>query len=396
MPRKTKVRIHGEGTVYEERSPGRPVRYIAQIYIDGKKVRRSANTRQEALTKLRELQDEQSMGKNLHAQQPTVAQWRATCQSTYLGHLRPNVRADYDSVGRNHIDSSSIGKIRLDKLTRPACQKWINDLAATGRAYNTVRNARAVLHEILAIAHTQGYITRNPAERLKIPIAKPSEDDRATEHAWTHDEVRAFFDVIKGHRLEALFYLALTIGARQGELLGLVWPAIDFKKGTVSIRKQLRRLPGEDGVYSWQLQPVKTTSGRRTLMLDKRGIELLKERRETQAEELQLPGIAEHDPFRGVGGLVFTSEVGGPIYGRGLIDMFVRMVKKAGIPPIRFHDLRHTCASLMLADGEPLTTVSAILGHRSPVITATIYAHAIRGQTDEAIARHAQRLRRDA
>lgn len=67
-----------------------------------------------------------------------------------------------------------------------------------------------------------------------------------------------------------------------------------------------------------------------------------------------------------------------------------------GAAASRFHDLRHTCASLMLADGDPLTTVSAILGHRSPVITATIYAHAIRGQTDEAIARHAQRLRRDA
>lgn len=373
------------------------MRFVAQIYDDGKKHRRMAPTRQEALAKLRVLRAEFEAAQRQATQPPprqcpTLAAWRATCHTTYFGHLRPNIRADYDSLGRNHIDTASIGAIPLDTLTRQDCQAWIQHLATSGGAYNTVRNARAVLREILRIAQNVDYIQDNPADRLRIPIAKPSDDERAAEHAWTHEEVKAFLNHIKGHRLEALFYLAVTLGARQGELLGLLWPVLDMQRGTLFLTRQLRRIPTAEGKV-WQLPSVKTLAGRRTLLVDHYGRTLLQERRAAQAEEHQLPLIATRDPFRSLGGLIFTSEEGGPIHNRSLLDMFHRLVKKADLPSICFHDLRHTCASLMLADGESLTTVSAILGHRSPAMTATISAHAVRGQTDDAIARHAQRLR---
>ncbi len=392
MAHKPPVPMVNEGTVYKETPPGRATRYVAQIYHQGKKIRRVAATRQEAYAKLRALRTELCTQVIEHQNPPTLAEWRATCQRIHFGHLRPNVRADYESVGRNHIDSAAIGRLPLNQLTRPICQSWVYDLASSGRAYNTVRNARAVLREILRIAQEADYIHDNPADRLRIPIAKPSDDERAAEHTWTHTEVQAFLATIKGHRLEALFYLALTLGARQGELLGLLWPAFDTTRGTLFITRQLRRMPTSHGKV-WELQSVKTIAGRRTLLVDSTGRALLLARQAEQTEERQLPGFAARDPFRSRGGLIFTSEEGGPIYGRGLLETFQRFVKKADLPMICFHDLRHTCASLMLADSEPLTTVSAILGHRSPAITATIYAHAVRGQTDEAIARHAQRLR---
>jgi integrase len=348
---------------------------------------------QETLRDLEEYRT-QKTPKNPVDVQPTFVEWRKTCHTTHLGNLRPNVRADYDSVARNHLDESSIAMIQIDKLTRSSCQKCLNDAAALGLAYDTVRNVRTVLHKVLEIAKNEGKIMRNPADKLTIPIPATSNDERAAEHTWTHDEVRVFFEAIKGHRLEALFYLAITIGPREAELLGSLWTTIDFKRGTFRISRQLKRLPTADGKKEWALQPIKNHR-RRTLKLDDYGLALLQERKVTQEEERQLPGFAARDPFRARGGLVFTSEEGGPIHASSILEIFDRLVKKAGLPPIRFHDLRHTCASIMLADGEAVTTVAAILGHKSPSTTTSIYAHAIRGQTDEAIARHAQRLRRE-
>lgn len=158
------------------------------------------------------------------------------------------------------------------------------------------------------------------------------------------------------------------------------------------ITQQLRRIPTSQGKV-WELQSVKTVSGRRTILVDTTGRVLLEARCAEPTEEQQLPGFAARDPFRVHGGLIFTSAGGGLIHNRSLLDIVHRLVKKADLPSICFHDLRHTCASLMLADGESLTTVSAILGHRSPAMTKTISANAVRGQTDDAIARHAQRLR---
>lgn len=401
MPRKSKVRLDGEGTVYKEELPGRTARYVAQIYIDGKKVRRIGATGAEALEKLRTLQATVQANKSIDANknqieiQPTWAEWRKTCHASHLGYLRPNVRADYDSIARNHLDESVIGQIRINELTRSLCQQCINAAAALGLAYDTVRNIRTVLHKILEIAKEEGKITRNPADKLKIPIPATSNDERAAEHTWTHDEVRTFFKILKGHRQEALFYLAITIGPRQAELLAALWKNINFKAGTFLISRQLKRLPTADGRKEWALQYIKNHR-RRTLKLDEYALELLRRRKEEQDEERQLPDFAARDPFRHLGGLVFTSEEGGPIHASGILEIFDRLVAKAGLPPIRFHDLRHTCASLMLADGEAVTTVSAILGHKTPATTTSIYAHAIRGQTDQAIARHAERLRREA
>jgi integrase len=199
------------------------------------------------------------------------------------------------------------------------------------------------------------------------------------------EQVAALLDEVEGHRWAALYRLAINLGLREGELLGLTWGAIDFKAKTIRVDQQLQRVNGE-----FVLQTTKTKAGERVLMLDDDLLAVLRMHRKNLAEERLLSGASWKDKLN----LVFVSDTGGPIHVSCLLDHFRQALKRAGLPAIRFHDLRHTAATLMLANGEPLVTVSKILGHSSPAVTATIYAHALDSSKASAIAALSQRLRK--
>jgi integrase len=151
------------------------------------------------------------------------------------------------------------------------------------------------------------------------------------------------------------------------------------------VYQQLQRV---NGVFV--LQTTKTKAGERVLMLDDDLLALLRMHRKNQAEERLICGPAWKDRLN----LVFVTETGAPIHASCLVDHFKQALERAGLPSIRFHDLRHTAATLMLADGVPLVTVSKILGHSSPAVTATIYAHALDESKARAIGALSQKLRR--
>src|SRR5262249_22297044 len=159
--------------------------------------------------------------------------------------------------------------------------------------------------------------------------------------------------------------------------------AIDFKAKSLRVYQQLQRV---NGVFV--LQTTKTKAGERVLMLDDDLLALLRMHRKNQAEERLICGPAWKDRLN----LVFVTETGAPIYASGLVDHFKQALERAGLPSIRFHDLRHTAATLMLADGVPLVTVSKILGHSSSAVTATIYAHALDESKASAIGALSQKL----
>lgn len=196
--------------------------------------------------------------------------------------------------------------------------------------------------------------------------------------------------MLKGHRWEALSWLALNLGMRQGELLGLTWDALNLDAGTLRVFQQLQRVRQAAGGKAFVLQTTKTKAGDRLLQLDLDLVALLREHQRVQAEEAPLRGVTWKNSFN----LVFVTDTGAPIHFSDLVKQFKCALKKAGLPAIRFHDLRHTAATLMLADGVPLVTVSKILGHSSPAITAMIYAHALDDQKADAIASLGRRLRR--
>jgi integrase len=352
----------------------------AQIRLEhDQKKRKRAGTQRQARELLRQMQSEHERGVNLGAQQPTVVQWCQTWLETFAINLKPNIKADYAGVIRRTIASAPIGRRRLDQLTPADVQAWVNDLAKKV-APQTVRNAHARLHKALAVAVRQRYVARNVADDTELPPVR-----RKPIYPLDFEQAAALLDAVDGHRWAALYRLAINLGLREGELLGLTWEVLDFKAKTLRIDQQLQRVDG-----AFVLQTTKTKAGERVLMLDDDLIAVLRTHWKNMAEERLLSGSTWKDKLN----LVFVSETGGPIHVSCLLDHFRQMLKRAGLPSIRFHDLRHTAATLMLANNEPLVTVSKILGHSSPAVTATIYAHALDSSKASAIAALSQRLRK--
>jgi integrase len=172
----------------------------------------------------------------------------------------------------------------------------------------------------------------------------------------------------QGHRLEALIHLAVISGMRQMELLGLKWSDLDWIKQTLKIERQLFK-PNGTGV---KFSAPKTRYGKRSIALGKKTIEILRKHYEQQQADQRKAGEAWTEY-----GLIFTTQHGTPINARNLLRDYKKLLHSAGLPPIRFHDLRHTAASILLNQGVPVIIVSRRLGHARASITLDIYGHLI-------------------
>lgn len=383
-----KGRSNGEGSIHEY--PKGSGRWIAQVSVDGKLKRKRAKSQQEAKELLRDLQESRRAGVSLTKKQPTVQEWCETWVKT-APTLRPHIRAHYAGILARYLYKAPIARRRLDALTPAEVQHWVNELAQKV-APLSVRNVHARLRRALAIAVKQGYIARNVAVGIELPtvIQRPIV-------VLEFNQAQLLLVVLEGDRLEALYHLAVNLGLRQAELLGLTWEAVDLQAGVLRVVRQLQSIPNPkgEGPHILDMQPVKTNAGNRTLQLSDELIAVLRAHRKNQAEERLLLGAKWGDPFGKLGGLVFTNTIGGPICLSSLKYSFKRVKEAAELPEkFRFHDLRHTAASLMLAAGEPITAVSKILGHSSVAITARTYAHALEESKATAIARLSARLRK--
>jgi integrase len=206
-------------------------------------------------------------------------------------------------------------------------------------------------------------------------VSAPREADQEI-HPLDEAQANSFLIAARGERLEALFILALCTGMRQGELLALKWADVNLDRGSLLIRASLRALRG--GGYAFN--PPKTKAGRRTITLTSAMIDALKAHRKRQNEERLFLGEAWTDLD-----LVFPSQIGTPHDARNLANIhFARVLKKAGLPRIRFHDLRHTCATLMLSRGTDAKTVSDLLGHSTIAITLNTYGHVLPNMRERA------------
>jgi len=183
----------------------------------------------------------------------------------------------------------------------------------------------------------------------------------------TIEETKAFLTACKGNRLEALFTVALAMGLRQGEALGLQWEDIDWESGVLRVRQSLQRINRK-----LVLNELKTKSSRRDLPLIDVVANSLRAHRSRQLAERLAAGKDWQDT-----GFVFTTMIGTPLDARNVVSSYHRVLVDAGLELRRFHDLRHGCATLLLAQGVPIKTVSDILGHSQISITADIYGHVV-------------------
>jgi len=185
--------------------------------------------------------------------------------------------------------------------------------------------------------------------------------------SFTPDEARRFINAVKGERLEALYLLTITLGMRRGEVLGLKWTDADFNALTIHVRAALQRVNGR-----LELSETKTERSRRPLPLLDFVTKALRHQRTRQLEERLIAGSRWQDS-----GFVFTTRIGSPIDPANLLDDFKRILKKAALPDIRFHDLRHSAASLLLALNIHPRVVMELLGHQQISLTMDAYTHVV-------------------
>ncbi len=269
---------------------------------------------------------------------------------------------------------ATLGRVQLTKLTPQHLQRLYAARLAAGVSAQSVVHLHRMLHRALSQALKWGLVGRNVAA-----LVDPPRVERPEFEPLTAQEAGRLLDVANGDRLEALYVLALTTGLRRGELLGLRWQDVDLDARVLHVRRSLQI--DENG--KWRSGDPKTKRSRRPVLLVDMAVDALKRHRHRQDQEKDTAGELWKDPK-----LVFANTVGGPIWGEDLLKRcFYPILERAGIRRIRFHDLRHSTATLLLACGIHPKIVSEILGHSRISITLDLYTHVSEDMQREAVDR---------
>lgn len=296
----------------------------------------------------------------------TVGQWLDIWVKDYLGGLKESSAFLYQQQIKLHI-KPSLGAVKLEALNAHAIQGFYNALSRerAGKpplSPKSIKNVHGILHKALQQAVVLGYLRFNPADGCTLPRMEKKE-------LRPLDEVQsaAFLKAIEGHRHEILYKVALFTGMREGELLGLMWDCVDFDKGTITIKRQLKRQQQKGGQY--YITTPKNGKGR-TITPAPLVMKLLHTQKARQAEQrLKIGALWEGS------GMVFTNETGGFLSYRTVYDCFKRIAAQIGTPETRFHDLRHSYAVAAIRSGDDIKTVQGNLGHATAAFTLDVYGH---------------------
>jgi len=377
-------RGNSEGSIYQ-RKDGRWTASIGLGCAGGRRRRKAfyGATRREVANKLTAALRARQQGLPIVGERLTLAAFLVRwLEDSARPTLRPRTFASYSMIVNYHL-APALGRVALARLTPDAVQRYLNDKGAAGLSSRSVQYHHAVLRRALNQAERWGLVPRNVAR-----LVSPPRVERPEPQPLTPEQARAFLAAVSEDRLAPLYTLALSLGARQGELLALTWPDVDMAGRTVSIRRTLQRYDG-----GWHLDPPKTERSRRTIALPASLVEMLRAHRSRQLEERLRAGPA----WQGEqwGDLVFANEIGEPLPGTQLTRRFQAVLATLGLPRQRFHDLRHAAATFMLSEGVSLRTTMELLGHSTIAVTANTYSHVLpelqRDATDRVSALLAQR-----
>lgn len=351
-------RGHGEGSI-SKREDGR---WMARLTLEGSGRKYFyGKTRREVQEKLNAALRDQQQGIPIPSERQTLGQFVAD----WLEHsakpvIRPSTFRGYSNNVHIHILPHKIAQRPLAKLSPQDLQAFLNEKSASGLSPRSVQYIHAVLRRALGQALKWGVVARNVAK-----LVDPPKVSRKEIQPFTPEQARAFLTVAEGDRLAALYTVALALGLRQGEALALRWQDVDLDTGMLRVLRTVQRIKGQL-IYG---EP-KSTQSRRTIALPETAVVALQKHRKRQLEERLLAGSEWQD-----NGLVFTTHIGTALDARNVIRWFKALLKKAGLPDFRFHDLRHTCATLLLVQGEQPRTIMDILGHSQISLTMNTYAH---------------------
>ena len=368
-----KKRANGDGSIRKRKDGRWEGRYVVgHDPITGKMISRNVlgKTQAEVKEKLRTAIENSKRLDYTQTGKYTVGQWMDEWFEAYAKvKVRPSSHQTYKGYIENHI-KPNIGDIPIEKLTSLQLQKFYRLLLTEGRipriesekqprglSAKTVRNINQVISSAMDMAVRHKLILTNPTEGCELP--KVEHREMKTLPA---EQLGAFLREAKESGVYELYYLDLATGLRRGELLGLKWEDIDLQNGIIHVRRQVARVDGEVKEL-----PLKTKNSYRNISISRDAVAMLTEMEAHRSSDY-----------------VFPSSTGGPISPDSVNNMLHRVLKRAGLPSIRFHDLRHTFATLALQNGVDIKTVSGMLGHFSAGFTLDTYAHVTTSAQKEA------------
>lgn len=350
-------RGHGEGSIYR-RQDGR---WAAAITLpNGRRQAFYGRSRAEVAAKLSSAMEARDAGRSLPSGRETVANFLARWLEIVKPQLRERTWRRYEQLVRNQV-VDELGGRRLSSLQAPDLQALYSHLLGGGLSPTTVHHVHMLLHRALGQAVRWGLLSRNVADLTDPPRMAVHEMQTLGP-----EEVRKFLAVATEDRLAALWLLAITTGMRQGELLGLRWTDLDLDHGALQVTGTLQRIPHQGMVRT----ETKTLRSRRRVLLGESAIAALRQRKADQAKD-RLRASTDWQNTD----LVFTNAVGKPQDPSELLRLFKTLLAAAGLPRVRFHDLRHTAATLMLRHGVHPKVAADMLGHSTVAITLDLYSH---------------------
>lgn len=354
---------NGEGTIVQ-RPNGT---YAAALRCNGVRRWVYGKTEKEVRRKLAELQRQATRQGQLpdpgkRNVNDLLDAWLEAASAT----LKPRTTETYRQLCDDHI-RPKIGGMRLSRLTPDVVQRLIAPLQREGKT-RTAQKVYRALHRACALAVLWGWLPSNPCDR----IVKPRHTYGQRE-VWTQEELGRFLEGAREHPLYPLYLLLVSTGLRLGEALALRWNALDLAAGTLEVRQSVQRIRGE-----WVFSAPKSRAGIRVISIPR---EVVHELRRYRARQIEQRGPAAW----AADGLVFCNREGGPLNPSVAEHGLKRLCQRLDITVVTPHGLRHLHASLLLSEGLPIPDVSRRLGHASPAITMTTYAHVVGRQEDAAV-----------
>ncbi|MBR3099394.1 MAG: site-specific integrase [Clostridia bacterium] len=373
-------RSNKEGSIRQRKKGLWEGRYTEGRDENGKLISRSVygKTRDQVVAKLAKIRADIDSGEYVTPTDITLSEWLDIWADKYLDSPKQSTKSQYQYQIRTHI-KPYIGNYKLQQITAPILQDYYKTMMkphkiscsdkkereSKGLSAKSIKNLNSVLHGAFKQAILCNYRHDNPCLGCKLPRIEKKE-----MHTLTDDTMKAFFKEIHGKPYEELFMVDVFSGLRESEIIGLTWDCIDFKQQIIFISKQLKRERQAEGGNVYRFDSLKNGKTR-SVTPAKIVFDILKNVRAKQ-NELKL---ASSDPGFNKDNLVFTDRNGNHLASPTVYNNFKARAKAIGLPDLRFHDLRHTYATLSIQNGDELKTVSENLGHFSVWFTADTYAH---------------------
>ena len=367
----SRKRGNGEGSISRRKGGGWMAQYTVYTAEGRKRRTLYGKTRAEVAAKLAKALSDREGGMVFDAGSLTLGDYLDRWgNDSVKDSVKQRTFENYAYVVRLHL-KPALGATKLKALTPADVQRLYRSKLDSGLSARTVQLIHTTLHKALGQAVRWTLVPRNVTDAVTAP--RPAKKEIRPLNP---EQAQALLDAAREDPLEALYVLSVNAGLRRGELLGLRWADVDLERGYLRVRQQLTR--AKVGLTFTSPKGGKT----RGVKLTRRAIDALRRHRERQrAEKLRLAGLWRET------GLVFTTATGTPLDGDNLVKRsFGPLLERAGLPRIRFHDLRHTFATVLLSRGTHPKVVQEMLGHANISQTLDTYSHVLPDMQDGAVA----------